>query len=347
MVTVTDRSGGPRERSECGPGGCGEGLGEHRLTASHVSVADEQARREGEESSGEEGTADQRYLALALVLITTFLGVEAAVAILSGSLALLADAGHMLTDAAAIAAAIVAARLARRPARGTWTFGLKRAEILSAAGNGITLLLIAALIGYEAIRRLIDPPPVEGLPVLAVATAGVAVNLGVTWVLAKANRESLNVEGAFQHILTDLYAFIGTAGAGLAIYLTGFARADPIASLLVVVLMLRAARSLLRDSGRILLQSAPQHVDLEELRQHLLDCPRVRDVHDLHAWTLTSELPVVSVHVVVADECFTSGQTGQVLDCLQACLAGHFDVEHSTFQLEPAGHDSHEHATHD
>ncbi len=304
------------------------------------------------ESPGRSGAADgapvtdQRYLAVALALIAIFMVAEVVVAVMSGSLALLADAAHMLSDVMALAAAIVAARLARRPARGAWTFGLKRAEILSAAGNGITLLVVAVVIGYEAIHRLIDPPPVEGLPVLFVAVAGVAVNLAATWVLAKANRTSLNIRGAFQHILTDLYAFLGTAAAGLAIYLTGYVRADPLATLLVVALMLRAAWGLLRDSGRVLLQGAPHDVDVSDVRDHLLEIPHVIGVHDLHAWTLTSELPVLSAHIVVADGCFTAGQAGHVLDHLQACLGGHFDVEHSTFQLEPAGHDDHEFELH-
>lgn len=271
---------------------------------------------------------------------------EIAIALISGSLALIADAGHMLTDAGAIAAAIVAARLARRPARGAWTFGLKRAEILSAAANGVTLLVLAAIIGYEAVHRLLDPPAVQGLPVLVVALAGVAVNLAVTWILAKADRTSLNVEGAFQHILTDLYAFLGTAAAGLVIYLAGYMRADPIASLLVCALMLRAAWVLLRDSGRVLLQAAPDDVDIADVRNHILEVPHVLDVHDLHAWTLTSRLPVLSAHIVVTEACFTTGCAGHVLDHLQECLDGHFDVEHSTFQLEPAGHDDHEYAVH-
>lgn len=271
---------------------------------------------------------------------------EIAIALISGSLALIADAGHMLTDAGAIAAAIAAARLARRPARGAWTFGLKRAEILSAAANGVTLLVLAAIIGYEAVHRLLDPPAVQGLPVLVVALAGVAVNLAVTWILAKADRTSLNVEGAFQHILTDLYAFLGTAAAGLVIYLAGYMRADPIASLLVCALMLRAAWVLLRDSGRVLLQAAPDDVDIADVRSHILEVPHVLDVHDLHAWTLTSQLPVLSAHIVVTEACFTTGCAGHVLDHLQDCLDGHFDVEHSTFQLEPAGHDDHEYAVH-
>lgn len=286
--------------------------------------------------------ADRRYLVLALALLGAFVVGEVVIALTSGSLALLSDAGHMLSDVGAIAGSLWAMRLAARPARGSWTYGLKRAEILSAAANGITLLVVGALIAVEAVRRLADPPPVEGLAVLVVAIVGVAVNIAATAVLARANRSSLNVEGAYQHVLTDLYAFIGTAVAGVIVLATGWTRADSIASLLVVALMLRAAWSLLRDSGRVLLEAAPEDVDLVELREHLLGNEHVLDVHDLHVWTVTSNLPALSAHVVVEEECFTDGHAPQILDKLQTCLTGHFDVEHSTFQLEPAGHVEHE-----
>ncbi|MFF2296865.1 cation diffusion facilitator family transporter [Arthrobacter sp. NPDC058127] len=290
--------------------------------------------------------ADRRYLVIALALIVGFMIVEVIVAVVSGSLALLSDAGHMLTDAGAIAASLWAISLAARPARGIWTFGFKRAEILSAAANGITLLVISALVAVEAIHRLIDPPPVEGGPVLVVAILGVIVNLVAVWVLAKANRSSLNVEGSFQHILTDLYGFIATAIAGLVVLTTGFARADAIASLIVVGLMLHAAWGLLRDSGRILLEGAPEGVDLDQVREHLLETGHVHDVHDLHVWTVTSDLPALSAHVVLDESCFHDGHAPLILDQLQNCLTGHFDVEHSTFQLEPAGHAIHETGTH-
>lgn len=290
--------------------------------------------------------ADRRYLVIALALIVGFMIVEVIVAVVSGSLALLSDAGHMLTDAGAIAASLWAINLAARPARGIWTFGFKRAEILSAAANGITLLVISALVAVEAIHRLLDPPPVEGGPVLVVAIFGIIVNLVAVWVLAKANRSSLNVEGSFQHILTDLYGFIATAAAGLVVLTTGFTRADAIASLIVVALMLHAAWGLLRDSGRILLEGAPEGVDLDQVRKHLLETGHVHDVHDLHVWTVTSDLPALSAHVVLDESCFHDGHAPLILDQLQNCLTGHFDVEHSTFQLEPAGHAVHETGTH-
>ncbi|RNI25264.1 cation transporter [Flexivirga caeni] len=297
-------------------------------------------------SHGVRADADRRYLIGALVLLAAFMVGEVIVAFASGSLALLSDAGHMLSDVGAIAGALWAMHLAAQPARGRWTFGWKRAEILSAAGNGITLLVVSGIVAFEAIRRLIHPPKVEGGALLVVALVGVAVNIAAAWLLARANRSSLNVEGAYQHILTDLYGFIGTLAAGVLILLTGWTRADPIASLIVVGLMLYAAWGLLRDSGRVLLEGAPSEVDIDDLRSHLLETEHVRAVHDLHVWTVTSDLPAVSAHVVVEDECFGDGHTPQLLDELQSCLHGHFDVEHSTFQLEPASHVAHESGTH-
>jgi cobalt-zinc-cadmium efflux system protein len=290
--------------------------------------------------------ADVRYLWTALSLFVAFMLLEIVVAVASGSLVLLADAGHMLSDAGAIAGALWAIRLAARPASGRWTFGLKRAEILSAAGNGLTLLVVGLVIAIEAIRRLVDPPDVGGSEVLVVALIGVAVNLVATWVLTRADRRSMNVRGAYAHVLTDLYAFIGTAVAGLIIVLTGWTRADGVASLVVVALMLHAAWGLLRDSGRVLLEGAPDHMDLDVVRQHMLDLPEVAAVHDLHVWTLTSQLQALSAHVVVVDDCFHHGFAPQVLDRLQHCLGGHFDIEHSTFQLEPASHTEHESGAH-
>ncbi len=286
--------------------------------------------------------ADTRYLAIALALLGGFLIVEVVVALTSGSVALLADAGHMLSDVGAIAGSLWAIRLAARPASGHWTFGFKRAEILSAAVNGITLLVVAILVGIESVERLFDPPVVDGGPVLVVALLGVVVNVAATWVMRRADRGSLNVEGAFQHILTDLYAFIGTVIAAIVILTTGFVRADAIASLIVVGLMLHSAWGLLRDSGRVLLEAAPKSVALAEVREHMLQVPEILAVHDLHVWTVTSDLPALSAHVVIDDDCFTNGRSPMILDHLQECLQGHFDVEHSTFQLEPASHVMHE-----
>ena len=295
---------------------------------------------------GVSADADRRYLLDALVLLAAFMLAEVIVALVSGSLALLSDAGHMLSDVGAIGAALWAIRLAARPAAGAWTFGWKRAEILSAAGNGITLLVVSGIVAVDAITRLIHPPEVDGGPVVAVAAAGIAVNVAAAWVLARANRSSLNVQGAFRHVLTDLYGFIGTVAAGIVILATGWTRADAIASLIVVGLMLKAAWELLGASGRILLEAAPKTMDLDDVRAHLLATEHVRDLHDLHAWTVTSSLPALSAHIVIDDACFTEGCVPRLLDQLQACLAGHFDVEHSTFQLEAAAHASHEPGTH-
>jgi cobalt-zinc-cadmium efflux system protein len=290
--------------------------------------------------------ADRRYLTVALTLLAAFMVAELVVAAIANSLALLSDAGHMLTDVGALAAALWAVHLSERPARGPWTVGWKRAEILSAAGNGITLLIVSGVVLLEAILRLLRPPETDGAPVLVVALIGIAVNLAASWVLSKANRASLNVEGAFAHILTDLYGFLSTAVAAIVILTTGYRRADAIASLVVVGLMLRAAWHLLRESGRVLLEAAPEGIDLSAVRMHLLEREHVQDVHDLHVWTLTSDLPTLSAHVVLDDDCFADGHAPQLLDELQRCLVGHFDVEHSTFQLEPRSHADHEAGTH-
>jgi cobalt-zinc-cadmium efflux system protein len=290
---------------------------------------------------------DVRYLTAALALIAAFMAAEVIVAFAAGSVALFADAGHMLIDVGALGASIWAARLASRPASVSMTYGLKRAEVLSAAVNGIVLLVVAVVVGVEAIRRLIHPVGVTGAALVIVAAVGVVVNLVATGVLARANRTSLNIAGAFAHVRTDLWAFVGTFVAGVIVIVTGWNRADPLASLVIVALMVQAAVALLGDSGRVLLEGTPKGVDLAEVRAHILELPEVETVHDLHAWVVTSDLPAVSAHVVVRDDCFANGLAPQVLDRLQACLAGHFDVEHSTFQLEPVGHVDHESPQHD
>jgi cobalt-zinc-cadmium efflux system protein len=277
--------------------------------------------------------ADRGKLALALALILGFMAVEVAVGVLANSLALLSDAAHMLTDAAALALALVAVRLAQRPAAGAMTYGLKRVEILSAQFNGATLLVIALLVLYEGIRRIVHPPDVEGLPVLVVALVGVAVNLVATWTLSKANRRSMNVEGAFQHILTDLAAFVATAIAGLVVLLTGFDRADGIAALLVAAIMLRAAWRLLVSSGRVFLEASPEDVDPEQVGQAMVHEEGVVEVHDLHVWEVTSGFPALSAHVVV----------GHDADChaaqrrLERMLFDRFGLEHTTLQVDHEG----------
>jgi cobalt-zinc-cadmium efflux system protein len=288
------------------------------------------------------GRAAEPYLLTALILIVAFMAAEVVAGVLAHSLALLADAGHMLTDAGALGLSVWAIRLAARPATEPMTYGLKRAEVLSALANGITLLVIAAVVTVEAVVRLVDPSPVRGAVVAVVAAVGVVVNLAATLVVGRADRSSLNLAGAFAHLVTDLWAFAATLVAGVVIVVTGLQRADAVASLFTVVLMVRAGSGLARSSGRVLLEGAPEGVDLGQLRAHLLEVPHVSAVHDLHAWVVTSDLPAVSAHVVVQDDCFATGHAPQLLDQLQSCLAGHFDVTHSTFQLEPEGHAAHE-----
>jgi cobalt-zinc-cadmium efflux system protein len=274
--------------------------------------------------------ADARRLGAAFALIVAFMLAEVVAGIVGSSLALLSDAGHMLTDAFALGLALVALRLAERPATGSFTYGMKRAEILSAQLNGLTLLLLGLLIVYEGIRRLIEPPDVEGALVLIVALVGIAVNLLATRVLAGAERRSLNVEGAFRHVLTDLFAFIATAIAGALILIWGFERADGVASLLIAALMLWASYGLLRDSGRIFMEAAPPGLDPELIGKTLAAEDGVVEVHDLHVWEVTSGMPAISAHMIV----------GRDADCHEArwkaarLLADRFGVEHSTLQVE-------------
>jgi cobalt-zinc-cadmium efflux system protein len=282
---------------------------------------------------GHTHAGDSRRLAIALVLITSFMAVEVVVGILANSLALLSDAAHMLTDAGALALSLVAIRLARRPAAGAMTYGLKRSEILAAAVNGSTLLVLGLLIVFESIRRILDPHPVEGSAVLIVALVGVAVNLVATWVLAGANRDSLNVEGAFQHILTDLAAFIATAIAGAVILLTGFEQADGIAALLVAALMLRAAYMLLKESGRVFLEAAPRGLDPQAIGMRMAALPGVSEVHDLHIWEVTSGFPALSAHVLVGDRTDCHDVRRQ----LETILHDDFAIEHTTLQVDHEG----------
>ena len=279
---------------------------------------------------GASADADRGKLTIALGLILAFMAAEVVTGILANSLALLSDAAHMLTDAAAIGFSLVAIKLARRPAGGQMTFGLKRAEILSAQANGITLLVLAAIIAIEGVRRLVDPPGVDGALVLVVALAGIVVNVAATATLAKANRQSLNVEGSFQHLLTDLYAFIGTAIAATVILLTGFDQADAIASLLVAALMLRSAIGLLRDSGRIFLEASPKGIDPDRIGRLMAAQPNVVEVHDLHVWEVTSEFPALSAHVTVATDADCHRTRLELADLIEH----EFDIHHTTLQVE-------------
>jgi cobalt-zinc-cadmium efflux system protein len=274
-------------------------------------------------------------LTAALGLIVALMAGEVVAGILAHSLALLSDAAHMLTDAGAIGLSLLALRLARRPAVGDLTFGLKRAETLSAQANGATLAVLSALIFYSAVRRLVSPPEVHGWIVLGVALGGIAVNAIASWQLARADRANMAVEGSFQHIVTDLYAFIGTVIAAAVIIGTGFDRADAIASLVVVALMARSAYGLLRASGRVLLEAAPRGMSVEEIGRAIAADPRVVDVHDLHVWEIGADFPSLSAHVLVgrADDCHATRRD------LERMLAERFAIEHTTLQVDHKRHE--------
>jgi cobalt-zinc-cadmium efflux system protein len=280
--------------------------------------------------------SDRRLLAAALALFVVFTAVEVAVGIVASSLALLADAGHMLTDAGALALALVASWAASRPARGRWTFGFGRVEILAAQANGIALLLVALWITIEAVRRLTDPPVVDAGLVLPVAVAGVAMNVVVLALLARAQRQSLNVRGAYLHVATDAAAFAGTALAALAILFTGWNRLDPVASLFVAALALAAAWSLLRESGRIFLEGAPASLPPSEVGRVLAEHPGVVEAHDLHVWTVTSGFPALSAHILVEPQ----GDCHRVRLELERLLRERFGIDHTTLQVEHVGVDS-------
>ncbi|BDM73585.1 putative cation transporter [Streptomyces nigrescens] len=277
--------------------------------------------------------ADRRWLRAALGLLTAYMAVEVVIGVLAGSLALISDAAHMLTDAVSILLALIAMRLAARPARGGYTYGLKRAEILSAQANGITLLLLSVWLAYEAVQRLISPPTVGGAMVLWTALSGIVVNLICTWLLSKANRSSLNVEGAYQHILTDLFGFVATALSGLIVLTTGFERADAIATLVVVALMLRAGTGLVRESGRIFMEAAPAGLDPDALGDRLVSQDEVVEVHDLHIWQITSGQPALSAHILVAP----GGDCHKVRRGLQELLSGEYRITHATLQVDHVG----------
>ncbi len=281
-------------------------------------------------SHGMSADADRKWLTLALILIVGFMAIEVVVGVVAGSLALITDAGHMLTDAASIVLALMAIRLAARPARGDYTYGLKRAEILSAQANGITLLLLAAFFIFEGVRRLLDPGQVEGLLVFVTALIGIVVNVAASWCISRANRSSLNVEGAFQHVLNDLYAFIATAIAGAVVWLTGFARADAIAALIVAALMIKAGWGLVRASGRIFLEAAPKGVDPGAVGAELAAVKSVVEVHDLHIWEITSGEAALSAHVIVSDGVDCHAVRGD----LERILHERHHIDHTTLQVD-------------
>ncbi len=279
---------------------------------------------------------DGRRLGAALALILGLLGAEVLGGLLAHSLALLSDAAHMLTDAGALALALLAARVARRPAGGAMTYGYGRAEVLSAQANAAVLGVLGLLILYEGIRRLLTPPEVAGGAVAVIAAAGVLVNLAATRILAGGGKRNLNVEGAYQHLLTDLFAFLATLVAGLVVLATGFERADPIASLLVAGVMLLSSARLLTATGRVVLEASPAGLDPQEVGRAMAAAPSVVEVHDLHVWEVATGFAAVSAHVVVAPgaDCHAARRA------LARMLGDDFGLSHSTLQVEHASQPS-------
>lgn len=287
----------------------------------------------------------------AFAIIAAFLVVQVAGAAVSGSLALLADAGHMASDLIGLVVALIAAMVAARPATDRQTYGYRRAEVLGALVNGVVLVVVAASVAVSAIGRLVagvgvegagDAHEVQGGPMLVVAVLGLAANVAALLVLRGGAKDSINLRGAYLEVLGDLIGSVLVIVAAVVILVTGFAAADPIASLLIAALIVPRALALLRDVVRVLFESAPPDTDVAEIRDHLLGTPGVVAVHDVHVWQITSGSPVFSAHVEVEPEVFASGRAGELLDELGGCLAAHFDVAHSTFQLEPAGRAGHE-----
>lgn len=276
--------------------------------------------------------ASRRWLAVALAINFGFALLEVLVGLLSGSVALLSDAAHMVTDAGAIAIALFAARLAMRPPSGRFTFGLRRAEILSAQFNGVTMLILAAMLAVESLRRLLDPPDVDGAAMVVIGVVGAAVNLAAAWALSRADRRNMNVEGAFLHNLADLWSSVAAAVAGLVIVTAGWLAADSLAALTVCALMVRAGWGLVRDSGAVLLEGAPGGVEPGVVGRALAGEHGVVEVHDLHIWELSSDYAALSAHVVTRPE--EAGMEVRLRLC--ALLAERFGIEHSTLQVEPA-----------
>lgn len=305
------------------------------------------ARGPGGASAGPASAAYRTRLRLVLAITVAVVLAEVVGAWLSGSLALWADAAHMGADAAGIALSLFAAYLAVRPATVRRTFGWQRAEVLAALLNACLLLVLAGVVAVQGIERLASPPDVDPGPMLWFGVLAVIANAVSLTLLRQGAAHSLNVRGAFLEVLSDTIGAAGVILAALVVITTGWTRADAVVSLAIAVMILPRAWSLLREAGEVLLEVAPHAVDLEQVREHICGEPGVLDVHDLHSWTITSGVPVMSAHVVVDDAAFSDGSLPRLLDRLQGCLEGHFDVAHSTLQLEAAGHGEHEPAAHD
>jgi cobalt-zinc-cadmium efflux system protein len=287
-------------------------------------------------------SADRARLKLVLLVTIGVIVLEVVGALLSGSLALLADAGHMVTDAAAVALALSASYMATLPPTSRRTFGFHRAEILAALVNAVVLLVVCTYLVWSGVRRLVDPVPIEGDLMLVFGAVGLLSNAVAVGILARRKDTSLNMRAAYLEVLSDLLGSVAVVVAALVVLGTGFLRADPIASLLIAAMILPRSFSLLREAVDVLLEASPRHVDLDEVRSHLMSVRGVVDVHDLHAWTITSGMPVLSVHVTVTDECLERRGVGSLLDEFSGCVAAHFDVDHTTFQIEPESHRAHE-----
>ncbi|WP_309108428.1 cation diffusion facilitator family transporter [Arthrobacter sp.] len=292
------------------------------------------------------GRHRNRLIAVLAITLTVVL-VQIVGGIVSGSLALLADAGHMLSDAAGVFVALLAAWIAARPASDLRTYGYQRAEVLAALANALVLIVISVVIFIEAIRRWGSEPEVQTDVMLYAAIVGAAANLISLLILRTAQKESLNVRGAYLEVLGDLLGSFAVIAAALTIMLTGLQAADTIASIVIAIMILPRAWHLLRDVVDVLLEASPKGVEVQMIREHILSVSGVVAVHDIHIWTITSGVPVFSAHVVVEDELLSARGADQVLDKLTTCLGSHFDTDHCTFQLEPASHaehESHQHA---
>jgi cobalt-zinc-cadmium efflux system protein len=292
--------------------------------------------------------ANRNRLLIAIGIVATVLVVEVVGAWLSGSLSLLADAGHMLSDLTGLIVALMATVVAARPASDRQTFGYQRAEVFGALINGVILLVVAVSVTVGAVGRLVSgaETEVQSIPMLIVAAIGLVANAGALLLLRPAAEHSINMRGAYLEVLGDLIGSVTVIVAAVVILVTGFVPADAIASLLIAALIVPRAYLLLRDVVRVLSEAAPADTDVAEIRDHIRGTAGVVAVHDVHVWAITSGAPVFTAHVVVAPEIFREGRTGDLLDELSGCLSKHFDVEHSTFQLEPAEHAAHEDELH-
>ncbi len=296
--------------------------------------------RHGAHVTGRAG--DRRRLLAVLACTVSVVAIELVGAWISGSLALLADAGHLATDATSVAVALSASVVATRPATSRRTFGLHRAEILAALVNAVVLLGVCGFLGVVGVQRLLAPTAVDTGPMLVFALVGLAANAVSLALVADRRDASLNMRGIYLEVLGDLVGSLLVVVAAVVIATTGFDRADPLASLLIAVLILPRSLRLLRDAVAVLLETTPAHLDLDDVRRHLLEVPGVVDVHDLHAWVITSGMPVLSAHVTVSDGCLAHRGVGSLLDEFSACVATHFAVDHATFQIEPESHREHE-----